>query len=548
MTKYLNRRLFLRGLGGAVVAAPWLSSIMGRAARAQSTTPAAPPKRLIVMFTHYGCLTTRYFPANANGALTGEDYSATTLAPLAPYAGKLLLPRGIRAMNEWTASMSRGQGNDPHTQVVGSYFTCQPVTPNSNDPFSFDQATKFNAKPIGRSLDHVIAEQISANGTPLYMRVGNVSESPMSAISYSGAEESFPGIGSPAQVFTSLTGLFKDGEPMSPDSYQSVKGKSVIDLVKDDLETLERFDMSQSDKEKLAAWKELLFQTGGVIASAQCNQELATTLGLTSENVDKVQTGGLNTDVITAKITDTLDAADIYSNVAVLATICDANRVIFLKYPGNYIFRGLGLESENHGLSHRIGDAGMQGTCVGGVLDMLAKIDDYYAKKFAYLVGQLDSIDEGGVKLLDNTATVWFQEMSDGNAHNLNNVPILQAGGCGGYFKTGQAVNVEDGAATLSNGNSESLCANGAQDQVNGTTQSTGTAATTANAPINKYFVNLMNALGVKAGPDGYALKGGSAEVTHFGMYDDTADFVGGGTNPTNIKSPGGFDALKANA
>jgi hypothetical protein len=285
-----------------------------------------------------------------------------------------------------------------------------------------------------------------------------------------------------------------------------------------------------------------------VIASAQCNEEVATALGLTTENLQKVQGGGLNTDVVTAMITDTLDAADMYSNVAVLSAICDANRVIFLKYPGTYIFRGLGLESENHGLSHRIGDAGMQGTCVGGVLDMLQTIDEYYAKKFAYLVGQLNSFDEGGVKLLDNTATVWFQEMSDGNAHNLNNLPILQAGSCGGYFKTGQAVNVHDGSATMSNGKSESLCANGAMDMVNGTTQSTGTDATVATAPINKYFVNLMNALGVKAGTDGFALKGGTAEVTKFGMYDRTEDFIGGGTNPANISSPGGFDALKANA
>ena len=83
-------------------------------------------------------------------------------------------------------------------------------------------------------------------------------------------------------------------------------------------------------------------------------------------------------------------------------------------------------------------------------------------------------------------------------------------------------------------------------DEVNGASQSTGTEATIANAPINKYYVNLMNALGVKAGADGYALKGGTAEVTHFGMYDRTEDFIGGGNKPANITSPGGFDALKA--
>ena len=70
-----------------------------------------------------------------------------------------------------------------------------------------------------------------------------------------------------------------------------------------------------------------------------------------------------------------------------------------------------------------------------------------------------------------------------------------------------------------------------------------------ANAPINKYFVSLMNALGVKARADDFPLPGGTAEVTHYGMYDRTEDFVGGGTNPPpSITNPGGFDALKANA
>jgi hypothetical protein len=77
-------------------------------------------------------------------------------------------------MNEWTASnhgagKGRGQGNDSHTQIVGSLFTCQPVTPNSDDPFSFE-APKFNAKPVGPSLDHVMAKQLSPNGSQLFGR------------------------------------------------------------------------------------------------------------------------------------------------------------------------------------------------------------------------------------------------------------------------------------------------------------------------------------------------------------------------------------------
>jgi len=140
MIKQINRRIFLRGLGGAAVAAPFLSSLAERGVKAQS---AAAPKRLIMMFTHYGCITTKFFSKTSHGPLAAATDLSPTLQPLAPYIKKLLIPRGIRSMNEWTQNMARGQGNDPHTQVVGSYFTCQPVTPNSDDPFSFDSSTKF---------------------------------------------------------------------------------------------------------------------------------------------------------------------------------------------------------------------------------------------------------------------------------------------------------------------------------------------------------------------------------------------------------------------
>jgi hypothetical protein len=121
----------------------------------------------------------------SHGPLMPGDLTHS-LAPLAQYAPKLLIPRGIRAMNEWTMNndgpgSGLGQGNDAHLNAVGSYFTLQPVTPNSNDPFSFDQATKFNAKPVGSSLDHVIAQQLSPGGIPLLMRVGNTGAPPAKA-------------------------------------------------------------------------------------------------------------------------------------------------------------------------------------------------------------------------------------------------------------------------------------------------------------------------------------------------------------------------------
>jgi hypothetical protein len=553
MTKLFNRRIFLRGLGGAVVAAPFLSSVAERAARAQSVPATGSPRRLIVMFTHYGCITNKWFPAKSHGQLTKDDLMATTLAPLAPFVDKLLMPRGIRTMNEWTARMIRGQGNDSHTQIAGSYFTCQPVTPNSNDPFSFDQATKFNAKPVGPSLDHVMAQQLSPNKTPLLLNTAGQNDSAQSAISYSAAETAFKGLNA-SQAFGGLTGLFKQAPAtMTPDTYAAVRGKSITDLVKDDLETLQRFDMSQADRTKLEAWKALLNQTGAIVASAQCSQALADMLGATQANVSKAGYGGLGSDILTTKISGDLDGADIYSAIAVLAAACNANPVIFMKYPGNYVFKGLGINTEAHSLSHRLDNAGMQGSCLPNAVKMLLQVDAFYTQKFANLVQMLDSINEGDGKLLDHSAAIWFNEMSDGNAHNLNNAPIIQAGSCGGYFKTGWAINVDPGApaaANLSIGNSMTACTDGTSDQmINGTTQSTGTDPKIANAPINKYYCNLMNAMGVKAGADGFPAVGGSAEVTKFGYSDKTEEFVGGqgAVAGATIHNPGAFTELKAN-
>jgi hypothetical protein len=446
-------------------------------------------------------------------------------------------------MNEWTAGLERGQGNDPHTQVSGSWFTCVPVTPNSDDPFSFNPDTKANAKPTAPSLDHVISKQLSPSGVPMFMRVSGRADSNTSAISYSAPEEMYPGLGTLAQGYNALTGLFDtdDTNQMSPDTYAALRGQAAVDIVREDLLRLEGFDMSAADRMKLEAWKELLYETGSVVASAQCNEDVATNLGVTSNN----QSGALGSD-ISEKVMGDLDTVDVFSNLAVLAAICNANPVIFLKLPGSYVFGGLGLQMESHSLSHRVGDAGMGGTCVDDINDKLETLDRWYAEKFAHLVGQLDSFDEGDGTVLDNSMTIWFNEDSDGNAHNLNNLPILQAGSCGGRFKTGQAINLVDGDPDLSRGNSVGPCDGGGEIGFSEVT-STGTPPEFGNAPINKYFCGIMNALGVKAGADGFPAEGGTQEVTHYGKYDRTEDFVGGGTNPTNITDPGEFTELLAN-
>jgi Protein of unknown function (DUF1552) len=551
MKKTFNRRILLRGLGGACVAAPFLPSIAEREAKAQGMTAAA-PKRLIVYFTYHGCLTNRWFPAKSHGPLSTAEYMALpTLAPLAPFAPKLLMPRGIRAMNEWSFEGTLGQKNDPHTNPAGSMFTAFPLTPNSTTS-SASNPGKFDAKPTGRSLDHIAAAAVNKTSSgaaptattpgaaPLFMQIGGVQGSAtnnMNVISWSDAGTIFPGQGSPTTVFSSLSNLFGTG-PMNADTYRVVRGRSVIDTVREDLRRLNRMNMSAVDQQNLNRWTELLHYTGGAVSTgASCNMTTATQLGLPGT---------------TADITKTANA---FMDLAVLTSLCDANRVIFMKMPANANLSRvvnyqtasgamMAVGSDAHSISHRIGNAGMGGQCVADAINMIHAIDKYYAQQFAYLVGKLDMFTEGDVKLLDNTATVWIQEMSDGNSHNLNNLPILQAGSCGGYFKTGQAINVEGAKADMSAGKSDSDCANGQSPF--GSLDGVGTPATVATMPINKYFCNLLNAIGAKAGADGYAAPGGTAPVTKFGKYDDTKLFADGGTRASVIANPGEYMELRA--
>jgi hypothetical protein len=184
---------------------------------------------------------------------------------------------------------------------------------------------------------------------------------------------------------------------------------------------------------------------------------------------------------------------------------------------------GINHTYDHHSLSHRNGSVAVGGTCVSGVLDMIAQIDNWYAGRYAKLVGLIDSIKEGDRTMLDNSAVMWLPELADGNAHNNNNLPIVIAGSAGGYLKQGASVSLATG--TLGAGNSEASCSGTSTDV------SFNTGSNTGNVPLNKLHVTLLNALG-------WQLPSWQP-VTSFGTMD-TSDVTKGITNP------GELTALKA--
>jgi hypothetical protein len=490
----VKRRQFLKGLGGAALATPFLSSLE---TPAKAQAPVV-PKRLVIFYTNNGCIVPKWGPtAPETGALDAASFVGTTLEWVGPKASKLLIPRGLAMFPRGQVTVDGVQYFDPHDQGMGSKLTGGPI-----DPAGSHWA-------LQRSLDHQVAELINpGTKTPLVLSVGRAFSNVKGIVSYSAAQTPYPPETNPRNVYTGLTGLFQTTGGMTPADYRVTQGNSIIDLVRGDLDAFKRQPMSAADTKRIDDWLTLLRETERPIVSAACNAENATALGITDAAITAAAgsgRGGVDTG------TAFIQGGDMMIKLIALTMMCDANRVIILQWPGfvTFNFDGIAHMYDHHGLSHRNGTNDVGGDPLPGVEDMIFEIDRWYGKRYGALVTQIDAITEGeGTTMLDNSAVMWLPELSDGNRHNNDSLPVVIAGSLGGYLKQGQAVKLDTGT----------------------TTGGRGGGFGSGGVPINKLYVNLLNGLGAKDPATG-------AAFTTFGNTDNNT--VG------TITNPGEFAELK---
>jgi hypothetical protein len=120
-----------------------------------------------------------------------------------------------------------------------------------------------------------------------------------------------------------------------------------------------------------------------------------------------------------------------------LAFTCDATRVVTLML-GNAISGRthpfLGINGGHHDISHHMNDPGL--------IAQLAKIGAWEMEQLGYFLRKLKELPDGaeGKTLLHNSAIFCSSDISDGNRHNHDDMPIVLAGSGGGALKTGQHV------------------------------------------------------------------------------------------------------------
>jgi len=449
------RRNFLRGALGVTLGLPFLESLQKKEAKAGPATNT----RLIVMFSCNGVDMDRFWPNTGYGALTSASFNADCgLAPLAPFADRLLLPRGMHMSPRgfgWDAS-----AGDDHAKGMGCKLTARRLIEGST-------------YADGISVDQHIANAVNPSGTPsLTLMAGWRADGVLGNISYAGSNQPVLAENNPRLAYQDLVGLNNlDDEELAR---FEARRQSVLDLVQPDYESLLKKKLSKADRDKLQnhfdTVRDLETTINGSIA---CNLDPTREAELEAINPDTVSNDGEYKKI-----------GQMQLDVLALAIACGATRVGTMMWgsgAGGPIFNwdGLSHQYNHHKLSHGNTMDDNSGGTVAGYTDMLNGIDQWYAEQFAYLLGKLDAYEEAdGKSVLDNTAVVYMNELSHGKDHDFRDLPIVIAGSCGGYFKQGDYVKVTAEADTKND----------------------------ADAPHNKLLTTLCNAMGV---PE-----------THFGAAD----------------------------
>ncbi len=421
----MRRRHFLRGACGVAVGLPFLESLVPRRARAGV---ADVPKRFIAFFQCNGVEMSRFFPNGAYGPLDAGMLEGTALAPLSSFVDKLLVPRGIHMV-------PRGFGFDP---VPG-------------DDHAKGMAHKLTAFPIGGefaggiSIDQEIAARLNESGRPaLNLQVGRGSDGVLGFISYHGPEQPAVNERNPWYAYQDLMGL--SGLDDLALQRLVARRESVLDLVEEDFMRLESHDLSANDRAKLdmhlTAIRDL------EIAMGDAGLVPCTLPETRAAELEALSPGEVENDSMFPIV------GRMHMDVLALAIACGATRAATLQWgsgAGGPIFTwgGMNHQYNHHKLSHGNTADDCSGSAVAGYLDMLFDIDTWFAGELAYLLGLLDGYSEGDGTVLDHSCVLWMNELSDGKGHDFRDLPIVMAGSCGDYLRTGQYIKVTANDNTL---------------------------------------------------------------------------------------------------
>ena len=127
---------------------------------------------------------------------------------------------------------------------------------------------------------------------------------------------------------------------------------------------------------------------------------------------------------------DATTAGQLWCDIVAAAFACDASRIGVFGWGDTAAFSSYTGNDWHHDVAHEWDQDAQQGLLV-------QSYQNFFERVFVYLAAKLDSIeDASGGSVLDNTLMGWSQECCMAT-HQQFGVPVVTAGGAGGYLNTG---------------------------------------------------------------------------------------------------------------
>ena len=400
--KALDRRTMLKGLG-ATLALPLLDSMLPAL-----TAAAKPTSRFGVVYVPNGIMMQNWTPA-AEG--TAFEFSPI-LKPLEPHRERLLILSGLNSIPPPTS-------RDTHPRASTRFLTNIPPKPSRNS----------SDLEAGISMDQILAKEFGKHTQLASLELGlESSESAgtcsagfscayTSTISWRTPTTPLPMEHNPRAVFERLFGDSGSTDPAVRRARMQEDG-SILDSVIEKVARLQR-DLGAGDRAKLTEYFEAIRDIERRIQKVeeQNSRELPV--------MD--QPAGIPSEFE--------QHAMLMYDLFAIAYQCDLTRVVTFmigREQSGRTFPEFGIPDAHHAISHHQDNPAS--------LAKLVKVNTYHISLFAKFLNKLRSTPDGDGSLLDHVTIIYGSGMSDGNAHDPLNLPVLVAGGGAGQLKGGRHI------------------------------------------------------------------------------------------------------------
>lgn len=421
--RVVNRRNFLRGVGGVTIGLPFLEGLPERSAWAANS----PPSFAFFIVAACGVVGSRFFPGST-GPLSTESLASSgkATAKLSAHAANLLFVKGVNFPMGGPSGCGHAQG------------LCQALTATTSGG-SGAQATSN-----GPSADWVIAQKVTPGVDPLNLYAGNRRNGYIAErISFKagGAGQVRSADDNPYNLYSKLVGLVSpDGTPMpgggSVAQELAETRNSVNDLVREELTALMNNPaLSAADRARLDQHFTAI-RDAEVTMGEMADLSAACSMGtIDTTRIEQFESGfAFSTNGMIEEV------AKLHMGLVALAFACGYSRVAAMQWGDGTdgtkydVPSNAGLGWPFHHLSHRVQSDSATGNNPTAE-NAHAEIDERRMETFA---AGLDQFAARGLE--DKGFVMWTNHVADGPSHSFRNVPHIIWGDGGGYLKQGQFV------------------------------------------------------------------------------------------------------------